>query len=208
MSTLEDHYDRVNSVTWSKDATQLASASDNWTVKIWDPTTAQCVSMLKGHRHRVKSVAWSHDGTRLASASDDRTVKIWDPAAGQCVMTLEGHSHFVSSVIWSHDATRLASVSSYWPAKSYKRKIWDSATGQCVSTLEGHSSGVNYSSPTTVGYGLSSNGTWITLQGENLLWLPSEYRPSSLAISGPAVSIGCSSGRVLIFTFSGSNSIS
>ncbi|KAK3947905.1 hypothetical protein QBC32DRAFT_223198, partial [Pseudoneurospora amorphoporcata] len=57
-------------------------------------------------------------------------------------------------------------------------------------------------------YGLSSNRTWITYQGKNLLWLPPEYRPSSSAISGTVLSIGSSSGRVLFFTFSDSNQIS
>jgi WD40 repeat protein len=232
VSTLEGHSGSVSSVAWSHDATRLASASDDNTVKIWDPATGQCVSTLEGHSGWVSSVAWSHDATRLASASDDNKVKIWDPATGQCVSTLEGHSRSVSSVAWSHDATRLASASS-----DETVKIWDPATGQCVSTLRGYSdlrnlqfhqsnsdllhtelgtfdlrtvaistvlgpASADHLLPIAVEYGLSSNRTWITYQGENLLWLPAEYRPSSSAISGTAVSIGCFSGRILIFTFS------
>jgi len=52
------------------------------------------------------------------------------------------------------------------------------------------------------GYGLSDSDPWISYKGENLLWLPPEYRPSSFAISGTGFLIGCSSGRVLIFKFS------
>jgi WD40 repeat protein len=222
-------------VAWSHDATRLASASLDHTVRIWDPATGQCVSTLEGHSGWVRSVAWSHDATRLASASVDHTVRIWDPATGQCVSTLEGHSRWVRSVAWSHNATRLAA--------SYDKtvKIWDSATGRCVSTLniqvynlQFHESNSNFlhtnlgtfdlqtaaiatvfglaptdrSSPIAVGYGLSSNRAWIMYQGENLLWLPSEYRPSSSAISGTVVSIGCSSGRILLFTFADGNPIS
>ena len=55
-----------------------------------------------------------------------------------------------------------------------------------------------------VGYGLDSTRTWITYQGENLVWLPLEYRPSCADYSGNVVSIGCKSGRVLIFSFSDS----
>ncbi|RYP49468.1 hypothetical protein DL768_004827 [Monosporascus sp. mg162] len=139
LQTLEGHGGWVNSVAWSYDATRLASASNDTTIKIWDPVTGQCVSTIEGHSRLVNSVAWSHDATRLASASDDRTIKIWDPATGQCVSTLEGHGHGVMSVTWSHDATRLASA-------SYDKiiKIWDPATGQCVSTLEGHGDWVNF----------------------------------------------------------------
>ena len=36
---------------------QLASASGDRTVKIWDPATGQCVSTLTGHSNLVGSVA-------------------------------------------------------------------------------------------------------------------------------------------------------
>ncbi|KAK3934161.1 hypothetical protein QBC46DRAFT_274368, partial [Diplogelasinospora grovesii] len=62
--------------------------------------------------------------------------------------------------------------------------------------------------PQHVGYGLNSNGTWITYQRQNLLWLPPEYRPSSSAASGTSVVIGCSSGHVLILKFSEVNPVS
>lgn len=100
LSTLEGHRKMINSVAWSHDSTRLASASDDYTVKIWDPATGQCVSMLEGHSNSVNSVAWSKDPSRLASASFDSTVKIWDPVTGQCVSTLEGHSDLVNSVAW------------------------------------------------------------------------------------------------------------
>jgi WD40 repeat protein len=39
LQTLEGHSDSVNSVAWSHDATRLASASSDKTIKIWDPAT-------------------------------------------------------------------------------------------------------------------------------------------------------------------------
>ncbi|KAH6974017.1 hypothetical protein EDB80DRAFT_527150, partial [Ilyonectria destructans] len=53
------------------------------------------------------------------------------------------------------------------------------------------------------GYGISDDGVWITYQGRNLLWLPSEYRPVTSAIAASTVALGCISGRVLLFRFSG-----
>ena len=58
-----------------------------------------------------------------------------------------------------------------------------------------------------IGYGLSDDGAWITYQGENLLWLPPEYRLSHSAIFGTNVTISSPSGAVLIFKFSDSSPI-
>ncbi|KAK3305099.1 WD40-repeat-containing domain protein, partial [Chaetomium strumarium] len=196
VSTLEGHSGPVYSVAWSPDASRLASASGDNTVKIWDPATGQCVVTLEGHSGPVTSVAWSPDVSRLASASGDETVKIWDPATGQCVSTLEGHSGQVDSLQFHEYNPDLVHT---------ELGIFDLKTVGICTAFDPTST--DRSSPVAIGYGLSSNGTWITYKGENLLWLPPEYRPSSSAISGTAVSIGCSLGRILFFIFTDSNLI-
>ncbi len=112
----------------------LASGSDDTTVKIWDPTTVECVSTLKGHTETVFSVAWSYGAANrlLASGSFDHTVKIWDPVTGQCRCTLTGHFGAVSVVAWSHHTTTWLASGSV----DGSIKIWDSATSQCTSTLK------------------------------------------------------------------------
>jgi hypothetical protein len=46
-----------------------------------------------------------------------------------------------------------------------------------------------------------SKRTWITWDGNNLLWLPPEYRPGEFAVKGNYVGIGCGSGVVYILNF-------
>ncbi|KAL2196033.1 hypothetical protein P885DRAFT_8671, partial [Corynascus similis CBS 632.67] len=116
-------------------------------------------------------------------------VKIWDPTTGQCQSTLRiGHSlHHIqfhtsnSGLLHTEHGTL--------------------GLGHVTNMSLGPVS-ADPLLPKFVGYGLSNNSTWITYQGENLIWLPPEHRPSSCAVSGTTVSIGCSSGRVLIFNFS------
>ena len=191
LQTLEGHRSLVTSVAWSHDATRLASASHDKTVKIWDPATGVCVSTLEGHRSRVTSVAWSHDATRLASASYDGTVKIWDPAMGVCVSKCEIGGALYYLQFHSSDSDLLHTELGTFDLR-----------GVATSTDSGPSAPNYISSPLTVGFGLNSSGTWITYQGKNRLWLPPEYRPEASAVSGTVVSMGCSSGRVLILTFS------
>jgi WD40 repeat protein len=88
LQTLEGHSSGVQSVIFSHDAAQLASASADMSVKIWDAGNGAYLQTLKGHTRAVNSVAYSHDSTRLASASDDSTVKIWNARSGACLYTL------------------------------------------------------------------------------------------------------------------------
>jgi WD40 repeat protein len=54
----------------------------------------------------------------------------------------------------------------------------------------------------TEGYGISSNDSWITWKGENILWLPPDYRPAvQRAISRHCIAIGTISKGVPIFNF-------
>ncbi|KAF2473226.1 HET-domain-containing protein [Lindgomyces ingoldianus] len=101
----------------------------------------------------------------------------WSP----CLQTLEGHSGWVSSVAFSHDSTRLVSGSVAFSHDSTR----------LVSGSDDHN--VNR------GIHLSSNCRWITYNSENLLWLPSEYRPSCSTVSEKMIGTGTGHGRVWIY---------
>jgi WD40 repeat protein len=171
-----------------------------------------CLQTLEGHSGPVSSVAFSHDSTRLASAFGDSTVKIWDTSSGACLQTLEGHSSYVSSVAFSHDSTRLASASG-----DSTVKIWDASSGACLQTLEGHSGPVSSADLVSIlalphsdeivtksqqsirqKVMISSDNIWISDDAQELLWLPTEYRPASAAVSGKRVGLGTGSGKVWI----------
>jgi len=68
----------VYSVAWSPDGKRIVSGSGDYTLRIWDADSGECLQTLRGHRSWVESVAWSPDGKRIVSGADDYTLRIWD----------------------------------------------------------------------------------------------------------------------------------
>src|SRR5215831_15046524 len=80
---LKGHRDAVWSVCFSRDGKELASASKDRTVKLWEAATGKMAFSLDGHADQVLRVAFSPDGRWLATAGADRVVKVWDVATGK-----------------------------------------------------------------------------------------------------------------------------
>jgi hypothetical protein len=114
------HTGPVYSAAYSPDGTQIVTASDDQTARIWDAATGQEVRTLSGHTDPVLSAAYSQDGTQIVTASDDQTARIWDAATGQEVRTLSGHTDGVYSAAYSQDGTQIVTASGDNTAR-----IWD-----------------------------------------------------------------------------------
>lgn len=192
LQTLEGHSDWVMSVVFSADGQQIASGSDDSTVKIWDAATGECKQTLKGHSNWVRSVVFSADGQQIASGSGDGTVKIWDAATGECKQTFEAGRVLAHLLFDPMTNTRLFTdiglLNLDLPA--LPPAIDNQSTD---ATLRG----VRHS-----GWGISTDGIWIVKDEKNMLWLPPEYRVEGSAVVGSTVAMGCRSGRVLVMKFS------
>jgi WD40 repeat protein len=74
-------------VAWSPDGTRLASAGDDETVRIWNPTSGKQTRKLTGHVDEVTGVGWAPDSAHLASADASGLVIVWN-RAGEPVTSL------------------------------------------------------------------------------------------------------------------------
>jgi WD40 repeat protein len=197
LQTLEGHLSWVSSVAFSPDGKQVASGSYDNTIRLWDVATGAALQMLKGHLYSVISIAFSLDGKQVASGSHDDTVRLWDAATGAALQTLKGHLDSINSVAFSHNGKQVASGS--WDQTV---RLWDSATGAALQTLEGHSiNSVAFSPDGKVINTLRVSKDWVEDEDTNLLWLPPEYRASSVATWNRKLVLGHSLGKVSIFEF-------
>ncbi|OYD90727.1 ribosome assembly protein 4 [Nostoc sp. 'Peltigera membranacea cyanobiont' 213] len=145
VNTLEGHSSPVRSVAYSPNGQQLASASEDYTIKIWEVSSGKLLKTFKGHSRLVFSVAYSPNGQQLASTSEDNTIKIWDVSSGKLLKTLKGRD-WGYSVAYSPNGQQLASAN-----YDSTIKIWDVSSGKLLKILKGHTGSV-----TSVAY--SPNG--------------------------------------------------
>jgi WD40 repeat protein len=85
VTELRGHTLRVNSIDFHPQGHWLASASDDRTIRLWDPYSGQILRELDGHQTECQCVRFSPNGERLATAAYDGTVLLWDPGAGAIV---------------------------------------------------------------------------------------------------------------------------
>lgn len=127
------HAGYVYGVAISADNKLVATASLDYTIRVFDSTTAGLIYTLKHHRDSAFCVAFSLDGKRLVSGGRDGTVQLWDMATGERISGTRT-AGFVFRLAVSPHGAHFASISHY----SARGQVWDMASGSPVFPLEDH----------------------------------------------------------------------
>jgi WD40 repeat protein/serine/threonine protein kinase len=72
-----EHTGLISSLTFSPDGATLASASMDYSIRLWNFATRQPIGSLQGHASEILAVAFSPDGKTIASGGSDGVVKLW-----------------------------------------------------------------------------------------------------------------------------------
>jgi WD40 repeat protein len=156
------HNNIVQNLTFNSNGTQLATASQDSTAKIWDMTTGEALITLSGHQRVVSDVYFAPDGKTVITA-DDGTVKIWDISTdGQSErFDRNVHDAAVKSLVVDSSGALIASSSDDTLAH-----LLDSDSGEIVQTFAGHQDWI-------FGLSLSSDGSRLatsSLDGTAKVW--------------------------------------
>jgi WD40 repeat protein len=130
-SFLSGHTGPVTSVAFSPDGRTIASASDDGTVKLWNPDHKTSLKTLTAGG-QVHDVAFSGDGHTLASASfgKNKTIILWEAGRYTRLRALAGGD--TRSIAFSPDGRTLASASADGAIM-----LWNLHTGTRLSRVTG-----------------------------------------------------------------------
>src|ERR1700691_1586764 len=87
--TFNGHNSVVYAAVFSPDNSCIASASADFTVQFWDPSSGTHVKTLDAHSDAVLCIAFSSDGTHFLTGSCDCTVKLWDALTKEILFTID-----------------------------------------------------------------------------------------------------------------------
>ena len=95
LRALVGHIDVVNSIAWSENMSQVATASGSpppdtrdTTIKVWNPATGALIRTLQGHLRGSTAVDYTPDNQFLISGGRDNQVKYWRQSDGVLVRRL------------------------------------------------------------------------------------------------------------------------
>ncbi|GGO39754.1 hypothetical protein GCM10012286_16910 [Streptomyces lasiicapitis] len=168
------HEQDINCVAWSPGGAWLATASDDGTVRVWDPEgrVEPVVLTRAGGGDRMQVLAWSPDGRKIAAGSRDRTITVWKVRTRAELGLFVGHGAPVGSVSWAPDGGRLVSAGTdhvvhFWNAGTY---------AETAASTNGERLGWNVA--------WSPDGRWIagsSADGTVAVWAPARRALRALA---------------------------
>ncbi|KAF7915834.1 uncharacterized protein EAE98_010914 [Botrytis deweyae] len=190
----------------------------NKTIWLWNIITGESLQTLKGYLYLITSVAFSLNNKVIASGSRDKTIRLWDIVIGESLYIFEDYLYSVLSVVFSPDNKVIA-----FDFDNKIIRLWNIIINKSFHTLKNYLYSISLVAFSLdnkiIAFGFSHSGleassaferysisnNWIAEKVDremrNTIWLPPDYRPSSISFYKGTIVIGLPSGSVFILRF-------
>lgn len=155
--TKKGHTADIMSVSISPDKNMFISGSCDYTSKLWDLRTNECVQTFTGHDSDINAVKYFPSGNSFASGSDDASSRLFDIRAGSEI------NSYVSQAVTGITSLDF-SLSGRYLFTGYDDNtcnVWDTLKAQSIQILNGHSNRVSCLGVSSSGMALCT-GSWDT----------------------------------------------
>ena len=134
----KEHTDSVQAVHFSRNRTELLSASLDGNVFLWSLVGegGRLHSPIQ-HNTSVYTAKFSPDGNTFATGSADKLIRLWDTNTTKHNLTFTGHKDSVSDIDFSPDGTTLASAS-----PDGRILLWDTIGARTRIEISEHTGGI------------------------------------------------------------------
>eukprot|EP00941_MAST-03F_sp_MAST-3F-sp1_P002317 g2317.t1 len=105
------HTNAVNAVCFSKNGIYCASASEDKTLKLWDPSTGLLIRSMNGHEGPIQYCEFAPDSRAIVTCGSDMSIRIWDALAGEQIQVLYGHKDVIFRARFMPDTRSVVSCS-------------------------------------------------------------------------------------------------
>ena len=129
--TLGGHTKQIESLSWSPDSTQLISASEDATMRIWNITSGDLLSAVEGQDAAVYAAAWSPDAEQVLQAAG-KEIRVRS-ASMEILEILEGHTTEVRHIEWFGEEAHILSVGA-----NGEMLLWDSTNWELIASNGDH----------------------------------------------------------------------
>ncbi|KAK3103695.1 hypothetical protein FSP39_021099 [Pinctada imbricata] len=153
--TMRGHSGTVYKTCFTSDCKYLLSASEDYTVRLWDLETHTNRVSYRGHSYPIWDMDTSSTGGYFATASQDRTSKLWITDRIYPIRSFTGHTLDVDCVKFHPNCNYIATGSS-----DKTVRLWTLQDGKSVRLMHGHRGAV-------MALAFSPNGTLLASAGDD-----------------------------------------
>lgn len=209
------HDKTINDCAVSPDGSFIASASNDFSVRLWSSDFAAPQIVLEGHTSAVSCCAIGPDGTLVASAGWDLTVRLWEAESSTELATMRTGGEEPALPFGPHLLSCAMSPEGSFLVTTAQResfaRVWDIETRQEQAKLTG--AGLYYFSDCAISpdghliAAVADDGlrVWDASTAQELALLNLPHPPVTIAFHPfrPLLACGCAGGAVILAKLEG-----